>query len=151
MAPSLGERLNAHWLAQGLAVRPGTTPGQIAAFEARRSVRLPGDLRAYLEVVNGTGRHSDMDDNLFCFWSIEDFSPLCEEYPDAPNFTEPAAYYLFADHSINCPAYAVRLSEDRVSGSPILAIYSDNRKYSFHPVADSFSAFVEEYFEHGVV
>jgi hypothetical protein len=147
----LGERLKAHWLAQGLPVRPGVTHEAIASFEARHSVLLPGDLREYLEVANGTGRYTDMDDNLFCFWSIEEFTPLSEEYPDATCFEEPAAYFLFADHSINCPAYAIRLSKDRAAGTPILATYSDNREYSCHRVVDSFSVFVEVYFTHGVV
>ena len=51
-----------------------------------------------------------MDDNLFCSWSLREFTPLGEEFPDASCFEEPAAYFLFADHSINCFAYAIRLS-----------------------------------------
>ena len=151
MTPRLGERLTVHWLAQGLSVRPGVTPEAIALFEARRSVLFPDDLREYLEMANGTGRYTDMDDNLFRFWSIEEFTPLREEYPDATCFEEPAAYFLFADHSINCPAYAIRLSKDRAAGTPILAIYSDNREYCSHPVVDSFSSFVKEYFTYGIV
>jgi hypothetical protein len=151
MSSSLGERLKAHWLAQGLTVRPGVTPKAIASFEARYSVLLPNDLREYLQVANGTGRNTNVDDKLFCFWSIEEFTPLTEKYPDATCFEEPSAHFLFADHSINCPAYAIRLHPNRAASSPILAIYSDNRQYESHRVVDSFSAFVEAYFAQGVV
>lgn len=147
MAYNLGERLRARWLAQGMIVRPGATLAEIASFEARHSVLLPQDLRSFLQVVNGIGRYTDMDDGLFCFWSIEEFTSLNEEFPDATSFEEPAAYFLFADHSLNCPAYAIRLSNDGATGSSILSIYSDNREYSSLPNSDSFSAFVEEYYE----
>src|SRR5438552_2893117 len=123
MMVNLGESLKAHWLAQGLSVQPGATSKAIHSFEARHSVLLPGDLCEYLEVVNGTGRYAEMDNNLFCFWSIDEFKALNEEYPDATWFEDPTSYFLFADHSINCPSYAIRLSTDLSAKNPILAIY----------------------------
>lgn len=146
MTPTLGERLKNNWLAQGLTVRPAATTAAISLFEARHSVLLPKDLRDYLEVVNGTGCATNLDDRFFCFWSIEEFTSLSDEFPDAVCFEEPAACFVFADHSIHAPSYAIRLSKDPKAKTPILEIYSDNRQYRFRQIADSFSAFVEHYF-----
>jgi hypothetical protein len=151
MASGLGTQLKSRWLAQGVSIRPGVTAKQIQSFEAHHGVVLPDDLREYLETVDGTGRGSDWDADLFCFWSLDELTPLTQEHPDAKYFEELCAYFLFADYSIECPAYAIRLSNDRSAETPILAIFSDRREYSSYPVADSFSEFVEEYFTHGVV
>lgn len=151
MSRGLGELLKACWLAEGPPIHPGASEEQIRSFEARYAVLLPDDLRKYLMVVNGTGRYSGLDDRLFCFWSLEEFTTLREEYPGATCFEEPDAYFLFADHSVNLPAYAIRLSSVQSGLNPIIAVYSDNRQYSSQRVADSFAAFAEEYLAHGIV
>jgi hypothetical protein len=151
MASELGTRLRFRWLAQGLPIRPGVTAEQIRSFEARLRIVLPCDFREYLETVDGTGRGSDRDDDLFCFWSLDELTPLAEEHPDANGFEEPHAYFLFADCSIECPAYAIRLSNVRSAETPILAIFSDRREYSSYLASDSFSGFVEEDFTQGIV
>src|SRR3954452_13979001 len=101
MSSGLGERLKAHWLAQGLSVHPRVTREQLRSFEARHAICIPDDLRDFLSVVNGTGRYSNMGDRMFCFWSLDEFTPLSEEHPEATCFEEPNAFFLFADHSIN--------------------------------------------------
>jgi hypothetical protein len=150
-APSIGERLKACWLAQGLVVRPGVSTGAIQTFEARYQVRLPEDLRDYFAVVNGTGQYSYVDDNGFCFWSLEEMKPLSEQWPGESFVQGPDSCFLFADHLIWCPAYAIRLSPKSAADGEVLAIYSDNMKFDAHRVVNSFTQFVEEYFAHGVV
>ena len=149
--PSLGERLRSRWLAQGLAVRPGVSAGVIQSFEARYQLRLPEDLRGYFAEVNGTGQYSQVDDNLFCFWSLEEMKPLTEEWPGMSCVAEPDTCFLFADHSLWCPAYAIRLSAKLAAGNEIFAVYSDDMKFKAHRVVNSFTQFVEEYFAHGIV
>lgn len=150
--PSLiGDRLKAHWLAQGLAVRAGVSAEQIRSFEFAHGLVLPDDFRDYLAVVNGTGRSTEMDAALFCFWSLEELTSLNTKFPDGPWFEAPIAYFLFADHSLNLPAYAMRLGASPTAIAPIIAVYSDAHEYSWYRVADSFTSFVERYLTDGFV
>jgi hypothetical protein len=151
MPSALGDRLKSHWLAQGRTIKPYVTTERIRAFEASRGVLLPADLCEYLLVVNGTGRYTGLYDDMFCFWSLEEFTPLSAEHPDAVCFEERMAYFLFADHSINLPAYAIRLSSNPTTSNPVVAVYSDGGEYSSYCVVDTFTEFVEAYFLKGFV
>jgi hypothetical protein len=152
--PSLGERLKAHWMAQGITLAGCGVPEEdLRAFEANRGVRLPSDLRDYLAFVDGmageegwSGRESCwMDRDLFTFWSLKDF--ICcgdGRYLEA-DVAEPHSYYLFADHSIILPAFAIRITPKRDKDNIVLATTCDNRQYHTWVVADSFTEFVEMY------
>jgi len=145
MPGSLGERLRDHWLAQGPPPRPGVCPEDLDAFEARHQVRFPPDFREYLSAVNGTGRDAEMDTSLHCWWSLEEFVSVAEEWPEEAICSAPETYFLFADHLIWAPVYAIRLDE-KGAGSEVFAIWSDMNRFEMHPVAPSFSRLMERYF-----
>lgn len=140
----IGDRLEAHWKTQGIKPPAGVSEGRLREFENRFSITLPPDLRGYFLRVNGMGSRSESDDDWFSFWPIEDVVRASEEYED--QFIEDqASYFVFADHSICLPAYAIRLASSESFLHPVIAIYSDQREYRTSIVARSFSEFVERY------
>jgi hypothetical protein len=140
----IGARLEAHWRAQGIEPPPGVGEARLREFESLFSISLPPDMRGYFLRVNGMGSSSGLDHDLFNFWPLDEVVPACDHYPD--QFIEDqASYFVFADHSIALPDYAIRLTASEASLHPVVAIYSDQRKYSTSMVARSFSEFVERY------
>ena len=80
---------------------------------------------------------------MFRFWPISEFESVGRlELP----IEDRASYFVFADHSIWLPAYAIRLVPARDAGHPVIAIESDvSGGYSASLVAHSFSEFVDRY------
>jgi hypothetical protein len=57
-----------------------------------------------------------------------------------------SSFFIFADHSICLPAYAIRLTASRTASHRVIAIESDQSGgYSASVVARSFSEFVDRY------
>jgi hypothetical protein len=52
---TIGERLRAHWLAQGIKPPPGVAEERLRDFETRFGVALPTDMRDYFLEVDGMG------------------------------------------------------------------------------------------------
>jgi hypothetical protein len=144
MSLNLGQRLIARWKGEDLVARPGVSPAELDAFEEHNRVRLPGDLRDYFSVVNGTGRFTEMDQTYHCWWSLEEMIAVSMEWPDDDFLEDADTTYLFADHSISCPAYAIRLGDSERRGE-VLAILSDNRSYDSYTIAASFTELMERY------
>ncbi len=142
------ERLRAHWVAQGINPPLGVTEDRLKEFESRFAVSLPPDLRGYFLEINGMGSRDQLDNDVFCFWPLEEVTNCNDEFLD--RFMEDqSAYFVFADHSICLPAFAIRLNSSGTGSHPVIAIYSDNREYSTSPIALSFSEFVELYLAGG--
>lgn len=87
---SLGERLRAHWSAQGLIAPPGVTEERLREFESSRDVLLPRDLRAYFAVVDGMGSNDIFDHDFFAFWPLDLVVRVSEEYPRCRALADPA-------------------------------------------------------------
>jgi SMI1 / KNR4 family (SUKH-1) len=141
---SIGERLRAHWSAHGVNPPPGVSEERLRGFEDRFGVALPADLRGYLIQVDGTGSRSESDSDWFSFWPLGDIVRASDEYQD--QFIEDqSSYFIFADHSICLPAYAIQLSRSDTDPNRVIAIWADLRQYSTANVAWSFSEFLDRY------
>src|SRR5262245_13384609 len=112
---SLGERLRAHWSAQGVKLPNGVSHEQIEQFESKHGARLPNDLRGYLLELDGMGP-ADLiplfgwDDDLFRFFPLHEIEPATERFHPDQFLAEQAAYFVFADYSISLPTFAIRLT-----------------------------------------
>jgi hypothetical protein len=147
---SLGERLRTYWSARGVKLPTGVPAGRLDEFESQYGVRLPDDLRVYFLAIDGMGPEDlnppfGWEDDLFRFFPLDEVEPATERYHPDRFLTEQASYFVFADHSISLPTFAIRLSPVPKGGNVILAIFSDRREYRVSRVAGSFSDFVEHY------
>ncbi len=135
---ALIEKLRQEWLRQRLVVGSGVSEQALAQFESEHRVVLPADFRQYLSVLNGLP-DTGSDDNFIFFWSLERINSLAKEYP---NSIEPGAdcYFIFADWSISCHDYVIRLSNDTNVTTPIFVTYNPVQQ-----IASSFSEFIERY------
>jgi hypothetical protein len=148
------DRLKARWIADGLTLRPGASPGALDAFEARYRVVLPSAFRRYLAAVDGmTGdqdRDYPSDRYCYCFWglpallSVRDYwSYQVPGQPTAGDGTDwTDRWFPFADFLINSHAYAIRLTADPDDGGPFCLWDFGQERYA---VAPSFEAFLEIY------
>jgi hypothetical protein len=90
-------------------------------------VSVPHDLRSYFLGVDGMGeRGAVFDDDFFSFWRLRDVRSVADERPDTPRrLADASNYFLFADHSLFLPAFAIRLHEDVGSRNVIARVYTD--------------------------
>src|SRR5215475_3827105 len=108
-AANLCVRMARHWYRDGSAAdqfrSKCPTDDDIQAFEAQNGVRLPADLRAYFQRLNGI----DMDPGLFRFWPLSRVIPLKSSSSVA---LETGRYFIFADYMVGTWYYAIYLGED---------------------------------------
>jgi hypothetical protein len=135
------DRLADYWGSQGLLHRQQPTRNEVDDFERRFAVSLPHDLREYFLRLNGTagGQFEMADDELIAFWRLDQVATLAAEC--TVGFAEANDWFVFADYSIWCHAYAVRLSSDRRAGAPV-AICHNPLTYQ---VAPSMAQFIDAY------
>lgn len=139
----IGTSLKNHWLSKGLEVNPGVSTEELTAFESRYQVLLPADLRDYVLAVNGMAE-GVMDDALIRFWSLNEVKPMPEEapaYADPAYIQDPKSLFFFADYSIWCHAYAIRLSSNSETANPVIVIGGEKPTRMY----DSFSELVSDY------
>jgi SMI1 / KNR4 family (SUKH-1) len=140
---TIGERLRAHWLAQGIEPPPGVSEDRLREFEFRFGVAWPTDLRAYFLHVDGMGEPFTWDEDLFNFRplsEVESISDLEIVLDDR------SSYFVIADHSIWLPAFAIRLTPSATGPHPVIAVETDSKGgYGSTVVAGSFSEFAERY------
>jgi hypothetical protein len=148
----IGERLKAHWLAQGLQLPPGVLEVHLQQFEKHFGVTLPYDIRDYFLDVNGMGGlltyddRLNWDDDLFRFWPLQELLRMSDEEPYKDlQVADLSSYFIFADHSVVLPAYAIRLDSARTGAHPVIAC--EGRGHETSIVALSFSEFAERYLE----
>lgn len=131
---AIGESLKQFWLSQNIELRRGASEIELREFEAEYKVRLPDDIKDYFLTVNGSG----LDENVIEFLSLAEVVPLSQAWSRKP---EANSYFIFADYSISCHVYAIRLTEDLTLGNPVFIAYDENPQQ----IADSFSEFVQGY------
>ena len=146
MATTIAKRVRAFLEEQGAQPRPGLTPDDIQAAEARLRVRLPEDVARFFEIVNGTSNTSGF---LFEMWPLERMGSVPEvvaPHGGIPDYRQidralPRAseYFAFADAMIWSHVFAVRIAE----GAPteVVSICGS----SFTSVAPTFSAFWQRF------
>ncbi len=117
---------------------------EVVAFERRYSVRLPEDLRSFLELVDGSDQ---MDDEGFRFWPLAEIRLVEEELgafdPDDPDRFSYPGCFVFADYLIWCWAYAIQLIGDPEDVGRVFVLSGDDKRLP--PVASSFTEFSERY------
>jgi hypothetical protein len=135
-------RLRLYWLSQNIPVPSGVTEDRLCSFGAQFAVTLPQDMREYFMLMDGMGSRSEVDDDFFSFWPLSDMVPVsiseCGEIP----MTNKDNYFIFADHSIGMPFYAINLRE---GPNIVRALFLDLMEPQPSVVAMSFSEFVSRY------
>jgi hypothetical protein len=140
------------WYRLGAEPRTGVSAEEIAAFERRHSVRLPASVRSFFEFTDGM-TEGLTDEELIGFWSLSqlgnvpavlsDFRGIPDYGTIAANLPGGQSYFVFADYSIWCHVYAVRLTDD--SGQPADVIWICGAKWC--SLYSSFEAFLHAYAE----
>jgi len=139
-------RLTAHWASHGIELPRGATEQQIRQFEAKHNVVLPTDMRSYFQAVNGMGERGVVDDDMFGFWRIQDLISVADELPDrTDDYPDTRRYFMFADHSISLPTYAIRLSSNANDNTPVASVFSDFGAFGISDLFPSFTEFVSSY------
>ncbi|MDB4908080.1 MAG: Cell wall assembly/cell proliferation coordinating protein [Gemmatimonadetes bacterium] len=134
--------LGAYWRSKGAEPAGGASPAEIAAFERDRGVRLPADVRDYFATLNGI-QDASWDDEFIAFWPLHRVRSVAAELGHQEAVPARAAeFFCFADYSIWCNAYAVRLSTDGAAPTEVVAVYSG---HDLVPAASSLSAFLRHY------
>jgi hypothetical protein len=141
-------RLTARWNAHGIQCPAGVAPEVVAGFELRHRIVVPSDMREYFLTVNGMGPLNIVDDDLFNFLPLQDVVTIAEQLPDrCSKFAEAPNYFIFADHSIALPSYAIRLSSNVRDANPVASVFSDFGNLEVEVFFNSFSDFVNHYLD----
>ena len=135
--PAIGESLKQFWTHQNIKLRRGASEAKLREFEEKHKVCLPDDLKDYFSTVDGFA-DSGWDDNIIEFFPLAEIVPLSQEWSRRP---EANSYFVFADYSISCHVYAIRLTDDLALGNPVFIVYDENPEQ----IAGSFSEFVRGY------
>jgi len=143
----LWTRVHEVWRRSKIVIPRGATANEIAAFEAKYSIKLPADVREYFTAANGTG--DDMDEGLYRFWPLSEVQPVhdvlvSEQFTYRDRFAYPDCF-AFADHCINCWDYAVRLTRDAMQPAPVFRVTGSDQPGE--QMASSFREFMERYAE----
>jgi hypothetical protein len=146
------EAIRRRWMHLGLPIRPGVSDEELAAFEFRHGVRVPPAARAFYRLMDGFQARA-MDDVWLSFWPLAEVGPVpatVAAFRGVPDYGEIAAvlpeaesYFAFADHSIWVTVYAVRLTADPNSPTPVVWISGSE----WGVVAPSFGVYLARYAE----
>jgi hypothetical protein len=134
------ELVRARWTASGLGPSRGASATEIAALEARYSVRLSPEVREYFAELNGPREGRDaMDNDTIAWWRLDEVRSLLDEgdgdLPDAGNC------FVFADYLIRSHDFAIRLGPDPRAPAQIVI----NCGHPLIQAAPSLPAFLEGY------
>jgi hypothetical protein len=134
-------RVRDHWIPHGVKVRPGASAEELDLFERSSEVRLPGEIRALLQPVNGF-EAGEWDEEMIEWYPISRWERMIDTPFSSGTFEDAASYYLFADYCYNGILYAVRLSPDPNEPNAVIGWSGDPRGWR---VASSFSELLEAY------
>jgi len=139
------ERLRQHWLDQGITLGNGASEFEVGRFESKYNIALPDDFREYLLSISWPvfEERWEIDDYLISFWSIDRIKNLKEKYPHFKN-SEAESYFIFADYSLSCHTYAIRLQQKEAI-TPIFFTCYIAPDYPIIQIAFSFTEFLERY------
>lgn len=115
----LGERVRDQWRAEDLRVCPAASAAEIAAFEERYAVRLPAELRAFLQTANGLDGQWDAE--LLEWYPLSRWRPLTGLGPEFTGASD--IWFLFADYSLEAVLYGVGLNVEGTGAGPVLVYW----------------------------
>ncbi len=129
--------LSEAWQQRGYSHAVPATREQIQSFEFKHNVKLPQDLRAYFETLNGgdIGHEGSMDDEAISFWRLDQLEALDEMTVGRSNV------FAFGDFLIDSHLYAIQLSSHAADPTPVFIDWAGN----VEQVASSFAEFVRGY------
>ena len=144
------ERLAEYWRSIiGADANSGASDDEIAVFESRCGISLPATVSQFYRRFNGI---AGCDDNYIAFWPIHEIGSVPEKLSDCrgiPDYggienslPDSESYFVFADHSIWCHVYAVRLNSDPSAPTPVMWIGSGT---AWDKLADGFEEFIDLY------
>lgn len=134
------------WQSQGITCPPGVTIADMEAFERRHYIVLPPDMRTYFLTINGMGERGTCDDDFFSFWPLQELITIADYLPDrSSGFPDASKCFMFADHSIALPTFAIRLSSDPNVSTPVASVFADFGAFKVQYFFDSFTDFVNHY------
>ena len=148
------ESIWSRWQSVGLRLRPGATTSYINTFEQQYGVRLPNEAREFYTESDGMSP-GEWDEEQLSFYPLAEVYPIPVALPTGhrgtPDYTgigrslpDAASYFVFADYSVRCHVYAVRLSADPAAPCPVVWIAgSDNWEFQ----VGSFGEFLRLYAE----
>lgn len=137
---ALLERLREHWQSQNLQVGSGASEEEVVAFERAHGVALPPLLREYVRELNGLA-NCDCDADLIFFWPLGRIEGEVRDWSGRYG-DQGRNCFVFADWSISCHDFVIRLSPDPEAPAPAFVTY-----HSLQPIAASFREFIERYLE----
>ena len=80
------------------------------------------------------------------FWSLSEFTPLLQMYPQARReLPDAASYYLFVDEALFCPGCAILLTTHLPDRDPVIVFYAVGGKFDSRYAADSFTELADAY------
>ena len=138
------EKLQAYWAQVGaeFPVAPARA-ADLVEFEARYSLKLPGDFREYLLACAPAAENWE-DHRLTNWWPLRRMQRLPDEYRhelgNPAVAAEPASYLVFADGYIWCWAWAINCRPGGRFGW-VAVIGTPGDRF----VASSFSEFVDKF------
>ncbi|MDA7928498.1 SMI1/KNR4 family protein [Mariniblastus sp.] len=145
---TLANQLVSRWQDDGIAIADGVSIAAVEDFQQKYNVILPSDFHAYLTVINGMGEPFTCDNNMFSFWPIEQIESVADHFPKrTANVIDAKRYFMFSDHSISLPTYAIKLSNNRSDPTPIATVFSDFGAFDLEGFCDSFTDFVRLYLD----
>ena len=137
----IGESLKQFWLRYEIKLRSGASEVELRLFEDKYNVSLPDDLKDYFATVDGF----DCSVNWMTDENVITFLPLAEVVPSSQTWAldvpDADSYFVFADYSLSCHVYMIRLRKDLSHGSQVFIAHDSNPIQ----IAVSFSEFVRGY------
>jgi hypothetical protein len=139
------------WIRLESEPRAGVSDDDVIAFEKRHSVRLPESVRNFYTFVDGMADYLT-DEQLISFWSLarlDSVPALLSDCRGTPGYAgiekhlpDASSYFVFADWSIWCHMYAMRLTTDPHQPADVIWIGNGNLWYR---LANSFNEFLWNY------
>ena len=126
------ESILRHWQRAGISLNPGAPARAIDDFERCYGVRVPAEVREFYAHSDGMPSGT-WDEELLSFYPLAEVYPVPVVLPTGhrglPDYNgierslpDAASYFVFADYSVRCHVYAVRLSADRAAACPVVWI-----------------------------
>jgi hypothetical protein len=138
---NLPQRVKDYWLAHGVKVRPGASAEELEQFERSSGVRLPGEIRAFLQTANGF-EAGEWDEVMIEWYPISRWERMTDTSFSSGTFEDASSYYLFADYCLQGLLYAVRLSADPNEPNTVIGWAGEPCGWR---IASSFSELLEAY------